>query len=103
MQVVKRRRITPLEYYSNMNQENENISIFDSIENKSFEYQLIFYKNKLCFLELKECREMYSKEYIQQEKKITTEKFRTLLKIKEKNSSLNSINSKKDHIVIDIF
>jgi hypothetical protein len=65
-----------------MNKENEDVSIFDSIDDKSFEYQLSYYKNKLVFLELPEIRDIYGKDYLQQEKRITTEKFRNLLRQK---------------------
>jgi hypothetical protein len=67
-----------------MNDENEYVSIFDSIESKTWIEQLKYYKNKLVFLELPEIRELYGKDYIQQEKRETTEKFRNLLKMKEK-------------------
>lgn len=67
-----------------MNDENEYVSIFDSIETKTWIEQLKYYKNKLVFLELPEIRELYEKDYIQQEKRETTEKFRNLLKMKEK-------------------
>ena len=65
-----------------MNDENEDNYQFDSIENRSLEEQLKYYKNKLVFLELPEIRELYGKDFLQQEKRETTEKFRELLRQK---------------------
>jgi hypothetical protein len=82
MHSIKKRKISLIDYQIIMNKENEDISIFDSIDDKSFEYQLSFYKNKLVFLELPEIRTEYGKDFIQQEIKDTTEKFRNLLRQK---------------------
>jgi hypothetical protein len=82
MQSIKKRKISLIDYQIIMNKENEDVSIFDSIDDKSFEYQLSYYKNKLVFLELPEIRTEYGKDYIQQEIKDTTEKFRNLLRQK---------------------
>ena len=83
MHAIKKRRISQYNSELIMNDKNEDESIFNSIENKSFEEQFRYYKNKLVFLELPEIRELYGKDYIQQEKRETTEKFRNLLKIKK--------------------
>ena len=86
MQAIKKRRIDQSLLNSEliMNDENEDVTMFDSIESKSWIEQLKYYKNKLVFLELPEIRELYEKDYIQQEIKKTTEKFRNLLQMKEK-------------------
>jgi hypothetical protein len=82
MHAIKKRRISELNFQIIVNKENEEISIFDLIENKSLDDQLKYYKNKLVFLELPEIREVYSKDYLQQQKRETTEKFRELLRQK---------------------
>jgi len=82
MQPIKKRKISQYNSESIMNDENEDNYQFDSIENRSLEEQLKYYKNKLVFLELPEIRKLYGKDYLQQEKRETTEKFRELLRQK---------------------
>jgi len=89
-----------------MNNETDDVPKFDSIESKSLNDQLKYYKNKLVFLELPEIREEYGKDYVQKEIKNTTEKFRDILQKKEDDSikEIKEVNKNKpDHIMIDIY
>ena len=83
-----------------MDEETEYDTRYNSIDYMSLEDQIKYYKNKLAFLELPEIREDYGKDYIQQQIKETTQKFRDLLQKKEQYLSNHN---KSDHIMIDFY
>jgi hypothetical protein len=109
MFALKKRKVSLYSSQSNINyntNHEEDVIKFDSIESKSLNDQLKYYKNKLVFLELPEIREEYGKDYVQKEIKDTTEKFRNLLQKKENNSIKETKEVNKNipyHIMMDIY